>query len=177
MILRRWLFDYMLINGSKSDYMIRRAKEKDVEVIQELLVQVLKVHNDGRPDIFKKNGYKYTKDELIDIIQNDCTPVFVYENDKGEVLGHCFCIVNDNREKCHSYAYKNIYIDDLCVKESERGKGIGKALYQFVKEYALRNEFHNVTLHAWECNQNAVNFYKSLGMKIQQYTFEEVLEE
>ncbi len=34
--------------------MIRRAKEKDLPRVNTLLKQVLTVHADGRPDIFKK---------------------------------------------------------------------------------------------------------------------------
>ena len=43
---------------------IRRAIEKDVDDINELLYQVHKVHSDGRPDIFKEGCKKYTTKEL-----------------------------------------------------------------------------------------------------------------
>mgnify|MGYP007106110978 CR=1 FL=1 len=43
---------------------IRRAKEKDVERLMELLGQVLQIHADIRPDIFIPGTTKYTKDEL-----------------------------------------------------------------------------------------------------------------
>lgn len=154
--------------------MIRSAEPKDIPLIEELLKQVLKIHNSGRPDIFKERGYKYTPDEILGIIEDPLAPVFVYE-DGGKVLGHCFCQIIDRPEKPHAPAYKTLYIDDLVVDESARGKGIGRALYDFAVRYAGENGFYNVTLHAWECNPEAVGFYKSLGMKIQQYTFEEIV--
>ena len=40
--------------------MIRLAKEKDMEQINNLLYQVHKVHSDARPDLFKAGGKKYT---------------------------------------------------------------------------------------------------------------------
>ena len=47
---------------------IRRAEEKDIEGIRKLLYQVNQVHADGRPDLFKSGGIKYTEDELKEII-------------------------------------------------------------------------------------------------------------
>lgn len=154
--------------------MIRRAIEKDIPSINAFLGQVLLVHHIGRPDIFKEKGAKYTDEELKAIILDDNTPVFVYQENE-EILGHCFCQIIDRPEGSSTYPYKTLYVDDLCVDENARGKGVGKALMDYVKEYAGKNGFYNVTLHAWECNPNAVKFYESLGMKIQQYTFEEIV--
>ena len=155
--------------------MIRRAKIEDIPPINELLQQVLAVHNAGRPDIFKPHGQKYTDDELAKILIDDYNPVFVYEDDAGTVLGHCFTQTNDRTESASVNAYKTLYIDDLCVHEDARGRHVGKALYDYVRNYAKQNGYHNVTLHAWECNPKAVGFYEHLGLKVQSYTFEEIL--
>ena len=40
---------------------IRRAQERDMEGINRLLFQVLTVHHNGRPDLFKENVKKYKK--------------------------------------------------------------------------------------------------------------------
>ncbi|MCQ2543318.1 MAG: GNAT family N-acetyltransferase [Lachnospiraceae bacterium] len=153
---------------------IRRAEKQDLAGIKALLVQVLGVHHVGRPDLFKEIGQKYTDEELLDIIADDVNPVFVFVEDE-KVLGHCFCQTIDRPDKPACYAYKTLYIDDLCVDENARGKHVGKALYDYVKDYAMKNGYYNITLHAWECNPNAVGFYKHLGLEIQQYTMEEIL--
>lgn len=154
--------------------MIRKAKLEDINDINILLEQVLYVHHLGRPDIFKETGVKYTEEELTSLINNEDTPIFVYV-DNGIVVGHIFCRIIDRKESSNAYQYKTLYIDDLCVLDSVRGKGVGTSLYKYVKEYALNNDFHNITLHAWECNKSGVEFYKHLGMEIQQYTFEDIL--
>ena len=155
--------------------MIRPAQKQDIEGIEKLLNQVLLVHHEGRPDLFKERGAKYSPLELEDIINNEHTPVFVYE-EQGRILAHCFCRVTKTEETGAVYAHKTLFIDDLCVDESARGRHIGKAMYEFVKTFALTQGFYNITLHVWECNPKAFAFYKSLGMEIQQYTMEEVLE-
>ena len=55
---------------------IRRAEEKDIPRIHELLLQVDMVHQKGRPDLFKI-GRKYSDEELIGIIHVDTRPIFV----------------------------------------------------------------------------------------------------
>ena len=154
---------------------IRRGTVTDIPAINHLLGQVLMVHHIGRPDLFKEIGQKYTDDELANIIQDDENPVFVFEDDDGQVIGHCFCQTQVVNEGPSRYGIKTLYIDDLCIDEEARGKKVGTKLYEYTKQYAKDNGYFNVTLHAWECNPNAVAFYKSLGLTIQQYTMEEIL--
>ena len=58
-------------------YIIREAQGRDVPGVLELLRQVLKVHNAGRPDLFASEGGKYSREELLKIFANPQTPVFV----------------------------------------------------------------------------------------------------
>lgn len=55
--------------------MIRLASIRDIRRINELLLQVQKVHSDIRPDLFKYIGTKYNDSELERIIKNSETPV------------------------------------------------------------------------------------------------------
>ena len=155
--------------------MIRRAEIKDIPAINELLGQVLLVHHNGRPDLFKEKGQKYTEKELVELIGKTENPIFVYESETGKIIGHCFCVTIDRKESSNAYAYKTLYIDDLCIDENARGKHVGKEMYDYVRVFAKENGYYNVTLHAWECNPNAVAFYKAIGLGVQQYTMEEVL--
>ena len=114
---------------------IRRAEEKDIEGIRKLLYQVNQVHADGRPDLFKSGGIKYTEDELKEIISDRTRPVFVYDEDEI-ILGYEFIWYEQTKESTSTYAVKSMYIDDLCVDETARGKSVGKQLFEFLKEEA-----------------------------------------
>lgn len=48
---------------------IRKAEEKDIPRILELLGQVLQIHADIRPDIFIPGTTKYTTDELTELLK------------------------------------------------------------------------------------------------------------
>ena len=143
---------------------IRRAEEKDIEGIRKLLYQVNQVHADGRPDLFKSGGIKYTEDELKEIINDRTRPIYVYDEDEI-ILGYAFIWYEQTKESTSTYAVKSMYIDDLCVDETARGKSVGKQLFEFLKEEAKREACDRITLHVWECNPNAYGFYEHLGMK------------
>ena len=70
---------------------------------------------------------------------------------------------------------KTLYIDDICVDEQYRGRHIGKALYEYVLEYARSIGCHNITLNVWEGNQPALQFYRNMGMGVQKTTMEVIL--
>ena len=70
---------------------------------------------------------------------------------------------------------KTLYIDDLCVDERIRGKGIGRKLYAAAVALAKETGCYNVTLNVWSCNPTAQRFYESLGMKPLKIGMEQVL--
>ena len=143
--------------------MIRRAQAGDLAGIRSLLFQVNQIHADGRPDLFKAGGIKYTDEELLAIFQDDLRPVFVAEED-GAVLGYAFCILEETRETTSLRPIRTLYLDDLCVDEQVRGRHIGSLLYERVLQAARDLGCGRVTLHAWNFNQKAFGFYEKLGL-------------
>ena len=57
--------------------MIRKAEERDIPRIMELLGQVLQIHADIRPDIFIPGTTKYTADELKELLKNKEKPIYI----------------------------------------------------------------------------------------------------
>ena len=71
---------------------IRRAELKDMSGINHLLRQVLMVHHNGRPDLFKAGAKKYTDEQLAELIKDDKKPIFVCVDEAENVLGYAFCV-------------------------------------------------------------------------------------
>ena len=153
--------------------MIRKAKKRDIPTIIELLHQVNMVHHVLRPDLFKPNTTKYDEQELEAMLKNDRKPIFVFDNDA--VLGYAFCIVTEVKDDKLLQNIKTLYIDDICVDEKARGQHVGKALYEYVRDYAHSIGCNNVTLNVWDGNDAALSFYRNMGMKVQKTTMEIVL--
>lgn len=157
-----------------NDIVIRKVENKDLEGVNKLLHQVLEVHAEGRPDIFKSGTKKYTDEELLEIFQNPKAPIFV-AIDNGELVGYCFCIYQETKESENMQAMKTLYIDDLCVDENCRGKQVGTKLYNYVLRYAKKNHFYNVTLNVWALNEGAMAFYQKMGLVPLKTTMEKIL--
>ena len=154
--------------------MIRRAEEKDIPRIGELLTEVCLVHHNGRPDIFKK-GRKYSPEELLELIKDEGRPILVYTDERDAVLGYCFCIFQQHKDNSVLTDIKTLYIDDLCVDETLRGRHIGKALYEAALELAREKGCYNLTLNVWSCNSSAMKFYEAMGLVPQKVGMELVL--
>lgn len=154
---------------------IRRAEEKDIPRMHELLSQVFMVHHIGRPDLFSGLGRKYTDEQLAEMVHDDQNPIFAAVDENDTLMGYCFCeyqqILNDTVRT----DIRTLYIDDLCVDEKLRGKHIGRELYEYVKAFAKKEGFYNVTLNVWACNESAMKFYESCGLKPQKIGMEVVL--
>jgi len=154
--------------------MIRFAKECDIPKMGELLRQVCLVHHKGRPDLFKV-GRKYSDEELSELLLDESRPILVYVDELGEVQGYCFCIYQQHIGNSVLTDVKTLYIDDLCVDESQRGKHIGKALYDAAVKLARETGCYNLTLNVWSCNTSALRFYEKCGLVPQKVGMELVL--
>ena len=154
---------------------IRRAEEKDIEQILKLLSQVLEIHAKIRPDIFIAGTTKYKREELLRIINDENTPVFVAVDDNNSVVGYAFCVIENQPQTNNVLARKELYIDDLCVDFSVRGKGIGKRLFEYVKTKAKSLNCDAITLNVWEGNDAAYRFYKNSGLKPKKTLMEYIL--
>ena len=154
---------------------IRRTEEKDIDGILDLLSQVLKVHADIRPDIFVHGTTKYNREELKELIADDDTPVYGAFDENDKLLGYCFCAFKEQPDAAVLVPYKYMYIDDLCVDENVKGKGIAKSLYEYAVERARERGCYEITLNVWEGNDRAKHFYEKMGLKPQKTYMEFIL--
>lgn len=154
--------------------MIRKAIDKDIPKISDLLSQVCLVHHNGRPDIFGV-GRKYNETELSEMLNDGTRPILVSTDGNDNVLGYCFCIFQQHINNSVLTDIKTLYIDDLCVDENERGKHIGKELYEAAVELARKSGCYNLTLNVWSCNTSAMRFYEAQGLIPQKTCMEKIL--
>lgn len=154
---------------------IRRANEKDIPRIIELLMQVLNIHADIRPDIFIPGTTKYTKEELCKMVNDDKNPIFVAVDEDDLCLGYAFCQLREQPFSSNMVPFESLFIDDLCVDANIRGQHIGESLFEYVKNEAKRLGCYEVTLNVWAGNTPAEKFYEKMGMKTKERQMEYIL--
>ena len=140
------------------EHIIRRADLRDIPGIMRLLVQVDMVHHNGRPDLFKGPATKYNEEQLAAILADDNRPIFVCLSENETVVGHAFCSKKQVLGDPVMTEIRTLYIDDICVDEAARGQGVGRAMYESVRDYAKAEGFYNLTLNVWTCNPGAMKF-------------------
>ena len=122
---------------------VRFACEKDIPQMNSLLYQVERVHQQGRPDLFKEGAKKYTDNELKAMLKDKTKPIFAAVDENDVMKGYAFCVFQEHKGDNVLTDIKTLYIDDLCVDEN----------------------CYNVTLNVWECNPSARKFYEKAGLK------------
>ena len=153
---------------------IRLANTGDIPGMIELLKQVGEVHHRIRPDLFRAGAQKYSAADLAELLQDAGRPIFVGVED-GRMLGYCFCILEEIQDDPVLCDAKSLYIDDLCVEETIRGKHVGSRLYDHVCGYAKSVGCRSVTLNVWCGNDSAMKFYESRGMRPRKIYMETIL--
>lgn len=144
---------------------VRFACEKDIPQMNSLLYQVERVHQQGRPDLFKEGAKKYTDNELKAMLKDKTKPIFAAVDENDVMKGYAFCVFQEHKGDNVLTDIKTLYIDDLCVDENCRGQHIGSVLFEAVKKFAKEQGCYNVTLNVWECNPSARKFYEKAGLK------------
>ena len=143
---------------------IRRARPEDLEDVLRLLRQIAALHEEGRPDIFRKNAAKYDAAAFEALLAREDETVFVAECG-GVLVGYAFCELQVREDHPLLQDMRTLYVDDLCVDESMRGHGIGTMLLDAAKERAKELRCHNIDLNVWEFNESAKQFYEHYGMR------------
>lgn len=154
---------------------IRKAQERDIPGIEELLVQVCLVHHMGRPDLFQYGKQKYSSQQLKELLADPLRPIFVALDKTGKVIAHAFCIHQQKMDHNVLTPVKTFYIDDICVHENYRGSGVGKQIYNFIQTYAKEHGYYNLTLNVWSFNEAALRFYENCGLTPQKIGLETIL--
>ncbi len=156
--------------------MIRLAKEKDLDKILELLMDVNMLHNNLRPDLFKRQVTKYNREKLMQLLEDDQKPIFVYtDDDVDDVYGYIMAEVQPVSNSDLYVDHKTLYIDDICVDPNKRNQKFGKHLLETAASYGKKMGCYNIVLNVWDGNIGAAEFYREMGFKPQKTVLEQLL--
>ena len=150
---------------------IRNITISDYNDVDKLMQQVHSLHVKNRPDLYVELEHPLSKTEFEEQVQNN-NLISVVAEEKGVVIGLCIVTI---RNKSGMVNKKIAYMDDLCVDEKFRGKGIGKELFSYVSNIVKEKGANRLDLMVWSFNKNALNFYEELGMTTQRYILEKEL--
>ena len=85
----------------------------------------------------------------------------VAETESKEIVGYVVYFF-----AYYTWFGKSLYMDDLYVKDTFRGKGIGSSLINAVINFARKEDCHKLRWQVSGWNKPAIEFYKKLGATI-----------
>ena len=145
---------------------MRNAKFSDFNDVNNLMLELHNLHVKNRNDVFKATDSPMKEEYFKDLLNNQDVKLFVIENlENSEILGYSNLKLMNTPNIDIVVKSKYIYIDDFCIKQAYKRKGIGKKLFNFILEYAKEQCVDSVQLNVWSFNEDAIEFYKFMGMK------------
>lgn len=144
---------------------IRPAVPEDCGHIRPLQRQIADLHHRGRPDLFRTEARFFTRESFGQRLAHPAHHIWIAQADDGTVVGYAFAWVIAYRDHSTYVDFDCFYIDDICVLESFRRRGIGTQLFEVCKEKARELGCRNMDLGVWGFNREAIAFYESCGMR------------
>lgn len=138
---------------------IRNARLDEYNTIEKIMKQVQQMHIDWRPDI-----YKYSETVLPFAVYEQAIKdktFFVAEYEKN-VTGVLF-IIYRHIENPIQVKRNIIFIDSMAVDEKYRGKGIGHAFFDFLKDLRDEKKCDGIELSVNAKNKAAYEMYLNCG--------------
>jgi GNAT superfamily N-acetyltransferase len=135
---------------------IYKATEADMPEVLELIKELA---------VFEKEP------DAVDVIVDD----LLKEGFRKNPLFTCFVAKVENEIAGMALLYyrfstwkgRTVHLEDLIVKESMRGKNVGKALYSEVIKYGHENGVKRIEWVVLDWNKPAIKFYENTGAKLQ----------
>ncbi|HPI11126.1 MAG TPA: GNAT family N-acetyltransferase [Catalimonadaceae bacterium] len=127
----------------------RKAEKRDVSSIRKLIVELAEFEK--APDQVKITEMQLEEDGFS---ATAFYQAFIAEID-GEVVGFSLSFV-----RYSTWRGKMLYMEDLYVTESHRGKSIGSGLLEKQLEYAKESGINFLCFQVLDWNQPAISFYK-----------------
>lgn len=137
------------------DIKIRKAVKDDMKAVRDLIIELA---------VFEKepDAVEVTTKDLQDFGfgKKPMFTCFVAEVDK-KVVGMALVYF-----RFSTWKGKVVHLEDMVVRESMRGKGIGEALYGEVMKYGHSQGVKRIQWDVLGWNEGAIRFYERSGAKV-----------
>jgi GNAT superfamily N-acetyltransferase len=134
------------------DIKIEKVQTSDFKFIHTLIHDFSDFQN-------SRDRVSVTVDMMLE--QKDFINCYVARDPLNQIIGYTnYSIIY------YSWVGKSIYLDDLYVIPSLRGKGIGKKLMNKVFDIAKIEKCNRVRWQVSKWNTSAIEFYKKIGAEV-----------
>ncbi len=141
---------------------IRDMRRDEFDSIQDIFVQLHRVHSDARPDYYYPSDAPLERGEFDRWFGEDMFAM-VAELD-GRVVGFCNGFIQRGHPSPLVRQISRYHIDNFAVSDDARRGGVGRALFDAARRRAREQGCGKLTLSVWAFNTAAREFYAAMGM-------------
>lgn len=140
---------------------VREAGLEELGRIAEMKKQIHDLHVNGRPDLFAPIR------SLTPFAQNAAARscALLIAEWQGEPAGYAILQYVDRSANPYMHERHYVHVEEFCVDERYRRRGVGTALMQALRALAREKGYPRIELDVWAFNQEARQFYEAAGMK------------
>lgn len=155
---------------------IRDLTAEDFSAVDMLMDELHALHAEKRPDIYVPAKQIYSKEQFEEMLQSEKNFAIGAEID-GKLAGICFFEVHQSGGNGKKGVAQNriAFVNDIVVAEKFRRRGIAKELFAVAEKTAKEKGAVRIDLMVWNFNEDAIEFYKSMGMDVQRFVLEKQL--
>ena len=152
---------------------LRKLKSADYEEMLALYTALDAFHAEARPDCCICRAVAFPREHYEANLVNPISFQVGAFDEENRMVG----IVDATlwNESVMVKGVKTVCLDNIYVLPECRRKGVGKALFRAVEEWAKEQGAVRLDLHTWDFNQDAIAMYRAMGMTPQRYVFEKHL--
>ncbi len=132
---------------------IRKGKEEDIASVFRL-VEELAVHHKHDPDYIDNTAAQMETDAF----GKEPYFHFIVAEENGVIVGATIYYFIYS-----TWKGKSLYLEDLIITHSHRGKGIGKLLMQALADEAVAHGARKMKWQVAEDNDSAIGFYEKIS--------------
>ncbi|MEI5908663.1 GNAT family N-acetyltransferase [Bacillus spongiae] len=138
------------------------TETNDFQKIAQLNKSVQQLHAELYPDHFKKSTNEEVEaffQSIIDFPQF----IFLLASFAEEDIGYAWIEFRHYEETPFTKAYQTIYVHQISIDPTHKGKGYGSKLMSAIENFALQHGISKVELDYWVQNTVAKAFYETKG--------------
>lgn len=146
----------------KIDIRIRRAREDELKVVQDMNHKLFVHDNKYFNDLnlqwpYQEKGTEYFKNKI-----NNTKGVCIVAEVEGVVVGY---LAGSTFDAGTAYLAKRAELDNMFVEEEYRMSGVGKELVEEFKKWCQENGVEKMFVNAYSPNTRAIAFYQKSGFE------------
>lgn len=148
--------------------LIRHARKEDYDSVNNIMKQAHELHVGWRDDIYKMTDPVLSYELFLKYLEED---TYIVAEADGMVVGILYYFIKhtDNPVKVRRNV---LYVDTMAVDKKYRRRGIGTAMFDYVKKIARKNNCVSFELNVLAKNKSARKMYEDYGFSPKSYVME-----